>query len=790
MGRKGNSGKVRKLDPNSFQVRFGELVLKHREQNGLTQMDVARLVYGDETRSSQVSDVERGRSKPISDTISRYCAGLRIDHGQVDRLRKGSILNWPEIIAPGVALDRTVVGRDDDVGLLHDSLCAATAGAIVPGIVLRGQGGMGKTALAKFYIERYRCLYRGIWWIRGQTQQNIIDNLCDLAQVLEVPETGAGRKALARATLVRLQRETDSWLLVYDNVERHSALRELRPDSGNIKLLITSREGGWPTTPYSLQRTKRLPHDMAIELLLQECARVRDRDGAENLAKALDGLPLALVSAGAWLRDTPSASFDDYEKRLDEMVRKRPETLEDYPVSVYGSVMLSVEKLSADSLLLLEIFAFLAPDDLWPGLVTALKQYEGVTSDEVYAEAFECVPQELWALARDRIRIEHAFEELFRRSLIERQVGDGFGVHRLTQTVLRSVLGAIAGEEVQFSTVAVVAAAYPAHEHNPEHSDTWPICARLERHVDVLFVSAPDSPLLEIILKQAARYLDAQADYEKALGFAKRLLLSREKRLHEGHVEIGGALSDLAIQFWRLDRLDEAEPFAARAASMAIQNTDLPAKRRAIWLSIHSVILSYQGMRVHSDKQAEKYALSRKRDQYALSLDLKASGRNSRVIGLRLYNLAYTRGLQGNFAASVRLHAASLRVKRANIDIWDPELAFGLLGLGSALLEAGRVRRSYRGESALSLVSQSLEVRESAFSNTQRHPDRVKSALWLAVTHLTLQELSDSASGDINRAQALISEYELEMDELRVKAREFAHRARAYESAHPMSSLT
>ena len=87
MVRSGNSGKNREPDPRSFQILFGQLVRRYREKTGLSQMDVARLVYNDETKASRVSDVERGRHEPQAGTVADYREALRIPAAEIEALR-------------------------------------------------------------------------------------------------------------------------------------------------------------------------------------------------------------------------------------------------------------------------------------------------------------------------------------------------------------------------------------------------------------------------------------------------------------------------------------------------------------------------------------------------------------------------------------------------------------------------------------------------------------------------------------------------------------------------------
>lgn len=135
--------------------------------------------------------------------------------------------NWPEIITPGLRLTRAVQGREDDVVLLHEKLTAASRTAIVPGVAVKGTGGMGKTTLARYYVQRYRHLYRGIWWLRAQTSDTLIEDLGKLIGPLDISVLGQTTpEALAQAVVMELGRQSDPWLLIYDNAERAQDLAD------------------------------------------------------------------------------------------------------------------------------------------------------------------------------------------------------------------------------------------------------------------------------------------------------------------------------------------------------------------------------------------------------------------------------------------------------------------------------------------------------------------------------------------------------------------------------------
>lgn len=343
-------------------------------------------------------------------------------------------------------------------------------------------------------------------WIRAQDQDTIIDDLCDLAQVFNIAESGAGREALARASLVHLQSQSGPWLLVYDNAESLGAIRRWRPAGGDVRVIITSRVSAWPEQ-YQVQQTDRLPLSDATDLLLQEAERVDAREDAELLAKALDGLPLALVNAGAWLRDAPNTSFSEYHDQLRTRLRDNPVTVDDYAESAYGAVSLSFDKLSFDAQTVLGVLAFLSPDGIDVEIFLSLSGKDH-TSDR-----YSPIHDSIWALCARPENVEQALAELARFSIIDR-VGNGWRIHRVVQLIWRMNIEDFDGSWA--SAAAVVAASYPGKEPGKKSGATvsdasqWDLCKKLTPHIGYL-KAIPDSAIIsvpfEYLLNQASIYL-------------------------------------------------------------------------------------------------------------------------------------------------------------------------------------------------------------------------------------------------------------------------------------------
>lgn len=436
-------------DSDGLARRFGDWLRRHMDANDWSNTSVAIDVWGSENGRGHVSGYLNARKgNPTRLTIMKFCDKLGIPREEGEALLRDAPepiatpeRRWPQVIPLGITTDRNVIGREADVEILRANLTETTAAAITPGssggTVVKGRGGMGKTTLARHYIQTHRGDYFGIWWLRAQDRSTVVEDLARLARRASVADTGADAEANAEHALSYLQQQADPWLLVYDNAEAIGPLRDLLPEQDNIHILLTSREGNWPAR-FIEQPADALPECEAIALLRQESGRAGDVEGATALVHALDRLPLAIVAAGAWLRDV-SESFAGYQDRLAERIAEKPPGVTDYPDSVFGAIKLSLDRLSPDAALLMKVFCWLSPDDLWPGLVTGLTERED-DPDPNWREALEPVPEALWTLARDASAVDRAFANLRNRSLLEYEGEDSWRLHRLTQAVQQGVL--------------------------------------------------------------------------------------------------------------------------------------------------------------------------------------------------------------------------------------------------------------------------------------------------------------------------------------------------------------
>ncbi len=274
--------------------------------------------------------------------------------------------------------------------------------------------------LAQEYGWRNRARYHGVWWVRAETEQTLLDDLITLGSRLipgldEIEERD--RAAHLALDAIAQTGAEKPWLLVYDNAESPAAIDKLTPATG-AHLIVTSRWSDWHGHAEALP-VDVFPPEVAADYLMEH-ARHPDREAAARLAAALGWLPLALSHARAtcWRMNW---TFDAYREKLPELIDKAPPNA-GYPATVFATFSLAIDKAAEacpEAEQLMAIAAFLAPDRIPLDLITA-----DVMSESARDEA-------LAALADVSLITHETLEDGAR----------GFSVHRLVQAVVRGRLG-------------------------------------------------------------------------------------------------------------------------------------------------------------------------------------------------------------------------------------------------------------------------------------------------------------------------------------------------------------
>ncbi|WP_412734414.1 FxSxx-COOH system tetratricopeptide repeat protein [Krasilnikovia sp. MM14-A1259] len=211
----------------------------------------------------------------------------------------------PERVNAIPAQETPFLGRDHEIGVLREHLSHGHR------VVVRAPGGMGKTALAREYYERFAADYDTVWWIPAHDVRAVRRTLMRLGDDLAVRPRGD----MVAATLEVLGADHRTpgvaapgrWLLVYDGVTDLEVLNGLCPAGGNGHVVITTQDEASVVTGSALA-LGRLDHKELVNGLI---ALVEDvtkgqaaltEDAAVELVRAVRGAPMGVRLACTYLR--------------------------------------------------------------------------------------------------------------------------------------------------------------------------------------------------------------------------------------------------------------------------------------------------------------------------------------------------------------------------------------------------------------------------------------------------------------------------------------------------------
>jgi tetratricopeptide (TPR) repeat protein len=426
---------------------------------------------------------------------------------------------------------------------------------------VQGMGGVGKTQLALKYCQQYRDDYAGVWWFSAESL-GLLETECmafchsqQIALVENIPAPQALRDWLA----ARPAGERP-WLLVYDNADDAKGLKKFLPHASGHHVLITSRLPVW--AGMGLLHLDVWTGEQALAFLRP---RFAGEDDAALLAltKTLDGLPLALEQACAYL-DNQHIAVADYIDRInaagqDVALLGRVDS-DDCARSVLATLSLAFDKLSEPAMVLLMLCAYFAPEPV---------------PEYVFTENPDDMPEMLQAAAGDKFLWRETVAELERYALCQTPVlllADHMGnngtnerclvLHRLTQTAVRAEVERVAGAggAIGGNVIALLHGAFPLRADYPEH---WPRCRSLMPHVQRLAVWYDRDKVAPVpyadLLGQLAIYLKyGPALLSEALRLERRALTILQTALGEEHPDTVMSMGNLATTLWHQGDLHDA----------------------------------------------------------------------------------------------------------------------------------------------------------------------------------------------------------------------------------------
>lgn len=660
------------------------------------------------------------------------------------------------------------IGRDETLQTLHAAF-NPDGPALTQALAICGLGGIGKTQTAIEYAYRYRDEYQTIFWVRADTRELLIADFASLAGLLGLPEKNDQDQGHAVVAVKRWLSKQSRWLLVLDNVEDLETASDFIPETINGHLLLTTRAQSTGQIAQQV-RLEKLSLENGIVLLLRRSKSLSNSaplddtsytywSKARAIAEIMDGLPLALDQAAAYIEETGcglAGYVERYQQRRIALLRRRGGLRPQHPESIVATWSLSFEKIEQmypAAAELLQLCAFLHPDAI---------------AEKILTEGARELTEHLHLLATDPFELDNAIEALTTFSLLRRDSDQHIlMLHRLVQIVLREQMNEETLRLWAERTVRVVDRAFPAVSFT-----TWPDCQQCLPHalVCVEFIEQLHMtfPAALSLLNKTGSYLRERAQYEEAeriltcaLAFSEETLAEDAPMLAESlnnlgmlahdqgryarsetflqralsiykqvwgpeHVTVALCLSNLAENYRVQAKLDQMEAYVGQA--LAIREKILGSEHPDVANSLNQLATLYHGQ--------DKYSLAEPLYERALKIRQQTLGPEHIDVAESLNNLAYLYDAQGKYAQAESLYQQALALCEKNLGARHMYTAISLTNLAEVYRAQGKF------EQAQQLHQQALEIREQTLGLD--HPHTAKSLNLLAEYYLTQQDYRKS----------------------------------------------
>jgi tetratricopeptide (TPR) repeat protein len=572
--------------------------------------------------------------------------------------------------------------------------------------VLYGLGGIGKTCLAVEYAWRHGARYRATFFVRAGSPAELRAQVAALAgpDLLHLPErqAAAEEEAVFGAVLTWL-RENPGWLLILDNVntgDAARAVRELLPLLQGGKVLVTSDLAAWPAG-FGKREVERISREEAARFLLERTQGNREKAAGDpadavRLAAFLDGLPLALEQAAAYIafHHLSLAEYLDAWERTREEVNWYDERVMDYPRSLAATWQQTVERLGLAPAALLRLMAYLAPDPIPNALFES--------GEELVAEAIRQLAEET-SQPPKREPVSVALGNLAAYSMIEQEDGVVV-VHRLVQEVTRTRIPA--EQQRAWIELALRLVDHFAPEP-PDDVRTWPVWDLLRPHAAVVLAHAEAAGLPEPtgrLMNELGALLATKGLFAEAEGLYRRALDIGQVAFGSDDPKVASYLNNLAQLLKATNRLAEAEPLMRRA--LEIDQAAFGGEHPNVAEDLNNLA----GLLQATNRFDEAEPFMRR----ALEIDQAAFGNDHPRIAVRLNDLASLLYATNRLAEAAPLMRRALEIDQAVFGNDHPRIAVRLNNM------AGLLQATNRLAEAEPFMRRALEIDQAAFGND--HP--------------------------------------------------------------------
>ncbi|OAF59451.2 hypothetical protein VC83_03958 [Pseudogymnoascus destructans] len=572
---------------------------------------------------------------------------------------------------------------------------------------LVGLGGVGKSQIAIEYAYRARKHQPqlSVFWIHASTRTRFEQAYQEMAERLELPGRHNPEANVLRLVYNWLSDEANGqWHMILDNVDDGSMffgnngvttgvsphdqaadsqppLESFLPQSRNGSILITSRTStaanNLVDTFGKLVSVEPMKEKDSVDLFKTKIPvnKCSETDLVE-LTQALEGIPLAITHAAAYIRSRPRVTVSIYLSLFQESESNQASLLNNNETTdlrrdhSIRHAVITTWQISFDQIQL-----------TWPDsakLLSLMAMFDR-----------QGIPESILYNGRDRLQFEDAVAPLTSFSLIkvqsskqpEPQVGEHlFEMHDLVQLATRKWL------EIQRkigrwhkASLRIMAADFPSGEH-----DTWAACRALLPHARKVLSYAPEDTEATLdrarIEDNTVWYLLQVGEYAAAEKIGRTAIMGREEILGVEHLDTLTSVSNLGSVLESQGKYEEAEAMHQRA---------LKGRQKMLGEEHPNTLTSVGNVGVVLERQG-KYKEAEALQQRALEGREKVLGVEHPDTLTSVSNLGLALSRQGKYNEAEAMHRRALEGREKVLGVEHPHTLTSVGNLGSVSERQGK----------------------------------------------------------------------------------------------------
>ncbi len=597
-------------------------------------------------------------------------------------------------------------------------------------LALNGLGGIGKTQIALEYSYLSSDLYQTILWVNASSHEVFSTEVSKLADQLSLSDKNHEDEQQLFTAFKRWLQDQPTWLLVLDQIVDVTMVDLIVPSRSNGHVLLTTRTQATRKRASAVSITS-MPIDASALFLLHRANLLPAEASLDQaptdviqeaiaIAQVMDGLPLALDQAGAYLEETgcsPTTYLSLYHEQRAKLLSQRGESADNHPDSVTSTLALAFEQVAlknAANLELLHLLAFLHPDAI---------------PEELFLDGAEELSEPLQSLVAHPLTLHQALADLRSFSLIDGGTDRKMQrIHRIVQAVIIDSLTEEQKHHWACQTIRVVNRVFPEVRF-----DTWAECKRYLPQAQHCATLIHDFQLTmqegALLLERLGTYCSRRASYAEAETYLSQALYLYEYHLQASSSDAAQTINSLALLSYQQAQYQKAEALHQRA--LEIRERVLGPDHPKTAETLHNLAMLHEDLGEY--QQAEQLYLR------VLSLEERTKGPDHPDIASTLNNIGLTYYQQGDYLQSQTMYQRALTIYERSLSPNHPDLTYTLNGLGTLAEKRGNYH------DAEELYQRALLIRKRLFG--EKHPDIAQSINKLASIA--------QAQGNYQQAEAL-----------------------------------